>query len=112
MKNTEKTTEFNKMIGNQIRTYRKARGLTQEELASRMEASFTFVSRLERGESGCSAYNLKKACKALEISPNDMLMWEDETDANSFDMTQLERENTVFVLSDLIRRIGDKDTEK
>ena len=45
---------MNKMIGKRIQEYRKAKGLTQEELAERVDISPHYLSALERG-----CYNIK-----------------------------------------------------
>lgn len=80
MNNTEEKKEFDRKIGNRIRTFRDERGWSQEELASRMEVSVACVSRIERGVSGCTTYILQKACEALDKSPDQVMGWSNKKD--------------------------------
>lgn len=54
-------------IGNNIRKIRKAKGLTLNQLATRIESDPGNLSRLERGAQGYSAQVLKKIASALEV---------------------------------------------
>ena len=51
--------------GSRIREARKARGLEQKDLAERMGISAAFLSRIERGERGCSLDLLRRASAVL-----------------------------------------------
>ncbi len=50
-----------------LRNVREARGLTQSEVANRLEATQTFVSKCERGERRLDVVELMAWCKALNI---------------------------------------------
>lgn len=63
--------ELAKLIGERIRAGRKAKGLTQGELASKVgAASHCFISDLERGKRGKrpNVPLLVKICEILDIS--------------------------------------------
>ena len=47
-------------IGSFIRSRRKERGLTQQQLASHAELSFTFVNRVENGDLNLRVSSLNK----------------------------------------------------
>ena len=51
--------------GARIREARKAQGMEQKELAERMGISAAFLSRIERGERGCSLDLLRRASAVL-----------------------------------------------
>lgn len=80
MRSTEESKEFNRKIGQRIKKLRVERDWTQEELATKIDATFPFISNLERGGSGLNAFNLLMLCKALEVAPNQLLMWDLETE--------------------------------
>lgn len=53
-------------VGIQIRGIRKARGLTQEELAEKAELSYKYIGELERGQVNVSLDSLQRIADALE----------------------------------------------
>ena len=74
------------MFGEVLRTYRKERGLTQEELAHRAEIHRTYVSLLERNEKSPTLNVLFRICRALEVRPSQVLegVEEDMEDAEQW----------------------------
>lgn len=64
--------EFKKLVGEQIRKTRKARGLTQERLAERAGLSFSYLSDVERGTRNISLDSLGKIMQALSIQPVEL----------------------------------------
>jgi len=62
------------MIGQAIRIIRKAKGLTQEELAQRLSnKDRTRISRFETGEQKVMAEDLKEIATVLETPVSDFL---------------------------------------
>ena len=57
-------------LGAEIRELRKARGLTLEELASRIGRSVGYVSQVERGLSPLTIPNLKAIAEILGVGVN------------------------------------------
>jgi len=57
-----------KMVGEGIRHFRKLRGLSQEELASKAELHETYIGKLERSEKVCSVVVLARITSALNLS--------------------------------------------
>lgn len=80
MRNTEETIRFNQNIGKRIRELRDQQGLSQEECSNGIGLTASFISNLERGISGLSTFNLLQLCKVLNVSPNQLLMWDSEID--------------------------------
>ncbi|MFR5190545.1 MAG: helix-turn-helix domain-containing protein [Clostridia bacterium] len=52
---------------------RKAKKLTQEDLAEQLDVSIAFLSRIERGSSQVNLKRLTQICEILEISEGDIL---------------------------------------
>lgn len=64
--------EYQALIG-LLREVRVALGVTQEELADRLDARQIFVSRCERGERRVDLIDLLKILRALDVHPEDFL---------------------------------------
>ena len=62
-----------KDIGTRINVRRKALGLTQEQLAERMEVSVQMISNLELGKKAIRPENLVKLCNILDVSADYIL---------------------------------------
>ncbi len=60
-------------IGNRIRTYRENRGLNQKEFAKLIGVSNSRVSNWEQGINRPDADILVDICKALNVSPSELL---------------------------------------
>lgn len=60
-------------IENQIRKCRKAKGLTQKELARKVCLSQSHIGRLENGERNINITHLKKIANVLEVEPWQLL---------------------------------------
>ena len=60
-------------IAGRIRTMRESRGITQQELANRMEVHFTRVSDLEKNSTDFKISSLLRAAYALNV-PMEMFM--------------------------------------
>ena len=61
-------------MGKRISGQRKLLGLTQEEIAEKLDVSVQFISYIERGQKGISLENLIKLSKELNISCDYILM--------------------------------------
>lgn len=68
---------MNKMIGHKIREYRKNRGLTLEELSSRVNISRSSLQRIENGESNSWVNHIEELCNVFEIEPEELLIDQD-----------------------------------
>ncbi|MCL2361457.1 MAG: helix-turn-helix domain-containing protein [Defluviitaleaceae bacterium] len=60
-------------LGEKIYEIRKAKGLSQENMAQALNANRMTVSRMERGETECSAHNLAIIRKFLDIEKAPLL---------------------------------------
>ncbi|MBI3377773.1 MAG: helix-turn-helix transcriptional regulator [Nitrospirae bacterium] len=65
-------------LGKRIRTLRKLRGLTQEELGEKSGISYKFIGEIERGEVNPSLNSLIQIAKALGIHVSECFPHEKE----------------------------------
>jgi XRE family transcriptional regulator, regulator of sulfur utilization len=56
-----------KVVGNNIKTYRESKGLTQVELADLSELHRNYIVAVEKGERNLSILSLQKIADALKI---------------------------------------------
>ena len=63
-------------LGQTILKYRKERNLTQGELAAMAGISLPFMGHIERGTRIASLETLVELCRALKVTPNDLLVAE------------------------------------
>jgi transcriptional regulator with XRE-family HTH domain len=64
---------IHRLLGKRIATLRKARGLSQEELATMSKYSVEFISLVERGRNAPSIAGLERIAEALKVEAKDLL---------------------------------------
>lgn len=74
-------------IGNQIRRYRCAGGLSQGQLADKLNVSLTTINRLENGRQMVSVTKLVKIAEVLQIDAGSLLC--------DFDFSNSVRKNDI-----------------
>jgi len=65
--------ELLKTFGENVRAWRKRRGMTQEELAEKAESHPNYIGFLERGERAATIVKLAALTKALNCKVTDLL---------------------------------------
>mgnify|MGYP001031560946 FL=1 len=65
--------ELNISIGNRIRISRENAGLTQEELAEKLNLSAQFISTIERGVAVAALATIIRLCEVLNVSAEWLL---------------------------------------
>ena len=63
-------------FGEKVLEIRKEKGLSQEELAYRANLHRTYIGMIERAEKNITLLNIEKIANALEISVNDLFIYE------------------------------------
>ena len=66
-------------VGNRLLAVRKKAGLTQSEAAELAGLSDRAYADIERGSTNMRMETLLKICRALNITPNDLLCLQEET---------------------------------
>ena len=64
--------ETAKLVGNNLKEARKAKGLTQKEVASFMLMTQQQYSRFENGVFELNYDQILKLCKLFDVTPNDI----------------------------------------
>jgi len=72
--------ELRKKFGNRLKQLRKFRGLTQEQLAERLDLSVEMVSFMERGIHAPSFETLGRLSEVLQLPVQDLFAFEGSTD--------------------------------
>ena len=62
-----------KIFGEQVWKLRKARGLSQEELAELAQLHRNYIGGIERGERNVALLNIVRLAKALEVPLSKLL---------------------------------------
>ncbi len=61
-------------FGNALRTYRRAAGLTQRELAHKAKLDFSYISKIENGRiPPPAADTIVLICRILNVKPEELL---------------------------------------
>lgn len=58
-----------KVLATNVRRYRAARGLSQQDFAHEIEMDRTYYGGVERGERNVSIDNIERIAKGFEINP-------------------------------------------
>lgn len=61
------------VIGKRIRQARESKGLTQEQLAEKLDVSNAYISKIERGRTPINLDRLSELCIMLEETPEYIL---------------------------------------
>lgn len=80
-----------------LRTIRESRGLSQAELARRIDADKSMISRLESGRTRLASHHIRRLTAALDCRPDDLV-------ADGMPLTDDERE-----LIDRVRDLAQED---
>lgn len=60
-------------VGNKLKTLRKQKGLSQEEVADFLHISQSTYARIEKGESSSWTSYINNICNLYEIAPEELL---------------------------------------
>lgn len=64
---------MNKTVGEKLKMLRKAKNMSQEEVADSLHISPSAYARMERGESTSWAVHFKRICEVFEIAPEELV---------------------------------------
>ncbi len=65
--------DVNKIIGKSFKDIRKSKKYTQEEIAEKCNVTPEYLSKFENGKYNASIYNIILLCRAIHISPMQLL---------------------------------------
>ncbi|GMO53339.1 MAG: hypothetical protein Ta2G_11250 [Termitinemataceae bacterium] len=75
-----KIEELKKVVGNNIKKYRKKKGLSQMEFADAVNVSYNFINDIERGKKGVSMNTFVKISDVLGLEVYKLFLPEYEKD--------------------------------
>ncbi len=64
---------FLRKVGSRIKSLRKAKGLSQEELACDADVSRSTISMIETAQNDITLSKIKKIAEALNVEPYELL---------------------------------------
>jgi transcriptional regulator with XRE-family HTH domain len=65
--------DLQRAVGRNLRTYREARGLSQEEFAAELGVHRTYMGAIERGERNLSLKSVERIAKRVGREPLQLL---------------------------------------
>ena len=65
--------DLQKIVGENLKSYRKKRGLSQEAFAQVLDVHRTYMGGLERGERNLTLKALERIAKKLEADPLSLM---------------------------------------
>ncbi|WP_158602369.1 helix-turn-helix domain-containing protein [Cohnella endophytica] len=93
------------LIGARVRSIRKSKGLTQEQLAELASTSHSYIGDLERGERNVTLQSLEKVSEALGVNFFELF--------NYGEFPEVEKKNsTIRKIIELLMDKEDADIEK
>lgn len=93
-----------KLIGERIRTYRKRRNFSQEELAHRASFSTSYISDIERAEKSPTIESLVRITNALGITLEELF-------ANTQTQKRTKEAETVSSIVSKINNLSSKEMQ-
>lgn len=91
-------SDYAREFGKHVRSLRRARGLTQDTLATRSGLSADTIRRIEHGSFAASIHTLRKMCGGLRIAESTLF--------ESFEIGRTDARRELF---DLIASCGDSE---
>ena len=67
--------KINQQLGEKVARERKKRGITQEELASKVAVQTATISNIERGSTDTSVYTIYKIAAALKMHVKELFVF-------------------------------------
>lgn len=88
--NTTKNTYYAGIAGN-IKKYRLLHGMTQEEMAEKLDIDTQYYAQLERGERNFTIDKIVKVCQIFQIGVDKIIEIEEQT-KNDSDYVEIKEE--------------------
>jgi len=98
-------------VGKRLRDARKAKGLTQKELAGMIAVKHNSVSNWENDQNKPDLDTIRRICSVLDISSAYLLEGEAVPATSCSDELNRALSDTEFALFDAVRHLTDEDKE-
>lgn len=88
-----------------MKNNREKIGLSKERFSEMINRSESYVNELEKGNKSCSVHTLHQVCKALRVSPNELLYGKAE------EMDVKQEYSDKEIISNIIARCNECELE-
>ncbi|MFE4571326.1 helix-turn-helix domain-containing protein [Paenibacillus chitinolyticus] len=102
------------LLGSRIKQIRKDKGITQEELAEKMNTSSPYVGNVERGQKNITMSSLFRFADALNVRVMDLFAFESFTDSDALkkELDQKATEDKMLPLIELLLQCNTSERDK
>jgi len=76
-----------KLLGKRVRTLRKAKKMTQEQLATAADSGAKYISELERGEANVTVTLISKLAEGLGVATSELFENDHEEDRKKLEQS-------------------------
>jgi len=83
---------FARQLGGRLAALRDRLGWTQQETSEKIQLSIEAYGRLERGVSIPTADTLDRVCRGMNVTPNELLGWEESPASDLVDVSSAPEE--------------------
>lgn len=101
------------LVGNNIKRYRNARNMTQDELAEKAQISTSFCANIERGQKGMSLLVLRDIAAVLQVT-TDALLYEESAENHIASLSSFlsnKSESYIMKIEEVARLFADYDLD-
>ena len=92
-------------FGERVKNNREKIGLSKERFSEMINRSESYVKELDKGNKSCSVHTLHQVCKALRVSPNELLYGKAE------EMDVKQEYSDKEIISNIIARCNECELE-
>ena len=102
---------MNGILNQNIRNFRKFKGISQEELGNQIGKSKNVISNWERGDNSPDIDCVEMICQVLGVTPNQLFGWEPYEEYNEYLSIMAKKQEELHYLEEQSKeiqsRIGD-----
>lgn len=96
---------MNTNIGNKLKSLRKQKGLSQEQISEHLHISQSAYARIESGESNSWAIHIEKISTFYDIKPEDLIK-------NENAITDNIGTNNIVIYTEIVNQLSEKLIEQ
>lgn len=90
---------MNKLVGGKLKSLRKSKGFSLEEVIQKLNISKSTYDRMEKGETSSWITKIESICNLYEIEPEELFLSEEKYALINRQQTDKTMSNTVINLS-------------
>ena len=98
-------------LAENIKNYRLFRKLSQRKLAEKLDKSINTVANWERGLSSPDVNTLIAICKALDVTPNELLGWDANKEYEAYMVDVMNARELFTEINDKHKQLDEERKE-